>query len=122
MVYILYYQFAKCLYHFNCKKKWCFSLGVQIFDNVLLVIDNSHKPWLLEILGNRELRQDQQAPVDRAKICRLGFMSHDFKTHYKRKIDWMNWIQSGNYDTHRWTSRTGQAIISTSTLKSKKTG
>lgn len=64
-------------------------------------------------------RQNKNLQV-RVHVCCL--LCYQRQWHYNRKITWMNWIQSGNYDTHRWTSRTGQAIISTGTLKSKKTG
>lgn len=36
-----------------------------------------YKPWLLGILGNRELQQDQQAPVDRKTVFMLWFMSDE---------------------------------------------
>lgn len=81
------------------------------------------KPWILGILGNRELRQDQQAPADKKNQnrnlqVRLHVSSHSWC--YQKKISWMN--LDAKCATYRWTSRTGQAIISTGTLKDETGG
>lgn len=42
-------------------------LSLQHFTPAAATCQFLDKPWILEILGNRELQQDQQAPADHKK-------------------------------------------------------